>query len=140
MDFELILNAVQCQYSEAKSQFAAGHIPACQEQLVALLNLLIEELTDVPPEPPAPHSPKFNPEQCLVDVANAVRHRPISIHEHWKIIYYHTRICCVPVTCDCPDNIVLNLFTERMAVEGFSNIYWHQTKMNIIALYKELES
>ena len=44
MDLELILNAVQCKLTEAKSQFDAGHIPACQEQLVAILFLLTEEL------------------------------------------------------------------------------------------------
>lgn len=109
-------------------------------QLNSLIDLLLEELIGSPPNPPPPHPAKFNPEKVLVDVANAVRHRPIAITGRWKIIYYHTRICCVPVTCAVPDKIVLNTFTERMAREGFSAVYWHQTKMNVIALYKELES
>lgn len=124
----------------AKVELDAGNHEAYAKHMTAALDLLIEELVGAPPDPAAPQPPKFNPEKVLVDVANAVRHRPISITERWKIIYYHTRICCVPMTCACPDNIVLNLFTERMALDGFTAVYWHQTKLNIIALYKELES
>ncbi len=109
------------------------------EHMSALLDLLIEELVgSAPPGPPVP-SKTFNPERVLTDIAIAIKHRTISYSHRWNIVYYHTRVTCVPTNVDVPSQIILHEFTDKMANDGFSAIYWNQLKANVIKLYKELE-
>lgn len=112
---------------------------AYAEHMSALLDLLIEELIGQPPATkPAPCKP-FNPEFILNEIAIAIKHRTISDTHRWKIIYYYTRITCVPTYVSTPNQIILHEFTEKMAIEGFSTIYWNQCKQNVIKLYRELQ-
>ncbi len=110
------------------------------QHMSALLDLLIEELVGSAPGAQAGPAKRFNPEQVLEDIAIAIKHRTLSCTQRWKIIYYYTRITCVPIEVDVPDKIVLHEFTNKMLEKGFSVTYWNQLKANVIKLYKELES
>lgn len=108
------------------------------EHMHLLLDLLLEELVGDPPAAPGdPHKP-FNPERVLTEIAIAIKHRTISTSLRWKIIYYHTRLTCVPIESDVPEHIVLHTFSESMVNRGFTAIYWNQLKQNVVKFYKEL--
>ncbi len=80
----------------------------------------------------------MNPEQTLTEVATAIKHRTISATERWHIVYYHTRICCVPSYENVPPEIILGEFTEKMVQGGFTIHEWDQLKTNVTKLYEEL--
>lgn len=80
----------------------------------------------------------MNPEALLQEVAIAIKHRCISSTGRWYVVYYYTRICCVPSHENVPPEIILGEFTEKMVQDGFTVVYWNQLKTNITKLYKEL--
>ncbi len=110
------------------------------KHMSTVLDLLLEELIGGPPAAQTTPSESFSPEKVLTEIANAIKHRTISTTHRWKIIYYHTRLTCVPTTFDVPDKIVLHEFTENMVNKGFSVTYWNQLKTNVIKLHEELKS
>lgn len=124
----------------AESALNNEQLETFAEQMQLLLDLLIEELVGSAPRPTATPSKTFNPEVVLNEIAIAIKHRTISHTHRWKIIYYHTRLTCVPIEANVPDKIVLHEFTENMVNNGFSVTYWNQLKQNVIKLYKELKS
>lgn len=108
------------------------------EQMSACLDLLTRELANSNPDTKIEPVEYFNPEQALDQVAASIKHRTISKTHRWKIVYYYTRICCVPYSEDIPPQIIIGEFTQQMVDTGFTLVYWNQIKTNIIKLQKEL--
>jgi len=80
----------------------------------------------------------MNPEPILVEVATAIKHRCISTTEKWLVVYYHTRICCVPSYVCVPPQIILCEFNEKEVSAGFDLKLWTQLSRRIVQLYKEV--
>lgn len=138
-DYKLIRAGREHLYNAKVNLDAGNHEQYCRHMQLCL-DLLIEELVGGPPAAQATPSEPFNPEKVLDEIANAIKHRTISTTQRWKIIYYHTRLTCVPTTFDVPNKIVLHEFTENMVNKGFSVTYWNQLKTNVIKLHEELVS
>lgn len=80
----------------------------------------------------------MNPEKLLEEIATAIKHRTISTTFRWHIVYYDTRICCVPSNKNVPPEIIVGYFTEQMVQRGFTANQWNDLKTKIVKFYKEL--
>ncbi len=80
----------------------------------------------------------MNLESILLEVETAIKHRCISKTEQWHIVYYHTRICCVPAYEYVPPEIILCIFTEKDVRLGFTQKVWTELSTQIVRIYKEL--
>ncbi len=136
-EHEIIKAGREHLYNAGVNLNAGNHKQYCKH-MSACLDLLIEELVGPPPKLPDSQTKNFNPEIILNEIAIAIKHRTISDTHRWKIIYYYDRITCVPTYVSTPEQIILHEFTDKMAKDGFSTIYWNQCKTNVIKLYKEL--
>lgn len=139
MTRQKLITAAARRLGTADGAERTGNLKEYTKQMRLLLDLLIKELVGSAPGKPYPPAKHFNPEQVLEEIAIAIKHRTISHTHRWKIVYYHTRLTCVPIEVEVPERIVLHEFTESMVHQGFSLAYWNHLKQNVIKLYKELE-
>lgn len=80
----------------------------------------------------------MNTEPILEEVATAIKHRCISTTERWHVVYYHTRICCVPSHENVPPEIILCELTEKDVQQGLDIKIWTELSRRIVEIYKEL--
>lgn len=80
----------------------------------------------------------MNPKKLFEEVSCAIAHRCVSTTNHWHIVYYHDRICCVPTNENVPPEIILGKFTEQMAQAKPTLPWWNELETNFTKLYEEL--
>lgn len=137
-EYELI-DTVRQWLDAAETSRNNDQLEGYAKQMQLVLDLLLKELVDLPPKSADRPAGKFNPERVLEAIATAIKHRTISTTHRWYIVYYHTRLTCVPSYVNVPPEIILHEFTNKMIDKGFSIAYWNHLKAKVIELYKELE-